>query len=198
MRLDRVANGHRFLQKVKIRVMGLIAGAPTPDVILTLMYRSEFFGKPYSRWLHEVMRAPSEWSVGERELFAAFTSSKNACQFCTVGHSAASSQALDNFDLVEAVLDDWRNAPVDPKLKAILGLLEKLTLAPNDLQVQDFDRVRATGLTEAAIEEAIRVCVLFNVINRLADAFDFDTASSSHQEMVSKGANALLRFGYRI
>jgi len=35
--------------------------------------------------------------------------------------------------LVEAVLRDWRTAPLDPKLRATLGFLEKLTLAPTEV-----------------------------------------------------------------
>jgi hypothetical protein len=50
-------------------------------VIKTLLYRSELFGTPFSDHLHEVMRGPSDWSAGERELFAGFASSLNQCLF---------------------------------------------------------------------------------------------------------------------
>jgi hypothetical protein len=52
-----------------------------PDVLKTSLYRREFFGKPYGEVLHRVMRGESEWTVGERELFAAFTSRLNQCPF---------------------------------------------------------------------------------------------------------------------
>ena len=47
----------------------------------TLFYRGSFFGKPHTRHTQAVMRGPSEWSVGERELFAAFVSRVNQCEF---------------------------------------------------------------------------------------------------------------------
>ncbi len=50
-------------------------------VVRTLRYRPELFGKPYCDALDEAMRGPSEWSAGERELFAAFTSLLNRCHF---------------------------------------------------------------------------------------------------------------------
>jgi hypothetical protein len=50
-------------------------------VIKTLMYRPEVFGAPFSDRLHEVMRGPSDWSPGERELFAGFASHLNQCLF---------------------------------------------------------------------------------------------------------------------
>jgi hypothetical protein len=50
-------------------------------VVKTLHYRPEVFGRPYSGVLDVAMRAPSDWSAGERELFAAFVSSLNQCPF---------------------------------------------------------------------------------------------------------------------
>jgi hypothetical protein len=57
----------------------------SPDVPLgvvrTLRYRPELFGQPFSDALDVAMRGPSDWSPGERELFAAFTSALNQCPF---------------------------------------------------------------------------------------------------------------------
>ena len=50
-------------------------------VIKTLLYRPELFGDPFSETLDVVMRGPSEWSAGERELFAGFASHLNQCLF---------------------------------------------------------------------------------------------------------------------
>jgi len=52
-----------------------------PGVIKTLLYRPEVFGEPFSEALDIVMRGPSAWSTGERELFAAFTSLLRQCPF---------------------------------------------------------------------------------------------------------------------
>jgi hypothetical protein len=51
------------------------------DVRMMLAYREELFGRPFSEALQEIMRGPSAWSVGERELFAAFVSAQNQCPF---------------------------------------------------------------------------------------------------------------------
>ena len=51
------------------------------DVRRMLTYRPELFGRAYSEALQAVMRGPSEWSVAERELFAAFVSAQNQCPF---------------------------------------------------------------------------------------------------------------------
>jgi hypothetical protein len=51
------------------------------DVVRTMRYRSELFGRPFSAALQQIMRGPSTWSAGERELFAAFVSAQNQCLF---------------------------------------------------------------------------------------------------------------------
>ena len=51
------------------------------DVVRTMRYRSELFGRPFSAALQQAMRGPSDWSPGERELFAAFVSRQNQCVF---------------------------------------------------------------------------------------------------------------------
>ena len=81
MRLDRVRHGHRLTQKLVMLVIQLTTGYRAPDIVRTLFYRPEFFGRHMNRWTQAVMRGPSEWSVGERELFAAFTSRLNQCLF---------------------------------------------------------------------------------------------------------------------
>ena len=58
-------------------------------------------------------------------------------------------------DFVEAVLNDWRTAPVDAKLRATLGFLEKLTLNPGEVRPTDVEPMRAAGVSDAAIEDAI-------------------------------------------
>lgn len=81
MRLKRVERGHRLPQKVILGAIRVFQRRRAPDILRTLFYRPEFLGKPLSAWTHAVMRGPSDWSVGDRELFAAFTSRLNQCVF---------------------------------------------------------------------------------------------------------------------
>jgi hypothetical protein len=81
MRLAKVHSGHRLAQKLKLGMMRLVTRRPPPDVVRTLMYRPEVFGTAANELFQEAMRGPSKWSVGERELFAAFVSNLNRCRF---------------------------------------------------------------------------------------------------------------------
>jgi alkylhydroperoxidase family enzyme len=90
---------------------------------------------------------------------------------------------------------DWRTAPVTPKLRATLGFLEKLTLQPEDVAREDADAVRAAGVSDEALIDAIHVCALFSMIVRLADSLDWDVPSF---ESFSARADAMLASGYAL
>jgi hypothetical protein len=81
MRLQQVETGHRLRQRLMLSAIRVVARMEPPDVVKTTLYRGDFFGKHYNEVVHGVMRGPSEWTVGERELFAAFTSRLNQCPF---------------------------------------------------------------------------------------------------------------------
>ena len=57
----------------------------------------------------------------------------------------------------EAVEADWRTAPIDERLRAMLGFIEKLTLRPDELGPEDADAVRAAGVSDEAMVDAIHV-----------------------------------------
>lgn len=96
--------------------------------------------------------------------------------------------------MVRAVLADYRTAPISEKLRAMLGFLEKLTLRPAEIGPEDVAPLRAAGLSHEEIEDAIHVCALFNVINRVADALGFDESDAAGYQT---GARMLLKSGYR-
>ena len=81
MRLAVVDRGHAAGEAAVLDVIRERSGNEPLGVVKTLLYRPERFGRPFSEALDVVMRGPSEWSAGERELFAAFASLLNQCPF---------------------------------------------------------------------------------------------------------------------
>ena len=98
-------------------------------------------------------------------------------------------------EIVQAVLADWRTAPIDNRLRAALGYLEKLTLTPELLGSSDIAQLHAVGLSDEAIYDAAYVCFLFSIIDRLADAFDFHIPEA---DLVAGNGRFLNRFGYTV
>jgi uncharacterized peroxidase-related enzyme len=96
--------------------------------------------------------------------------------------------------VTQAVIEDYRSAPIDERLKATLAFLEKLTINPDGVGPADVVPLRQLGLTDAAIRDAIYVCAMFNLIDRVADSLDFSIPDARSFDI---GAAMLLKRGYR-
>ena len=94
---------------------------------------------------------------------------------------------------MNAVLEDWRSAPINAKLRAQLGFLEKLTLRPDEVRPRDIEPLRAAGLSDEAIEDAINVCALFNIYDRMADSLGWYLPEPAGY---AASAQNLIRRGY--
>jgi alkylhydroperoxidase family enzyme len=76
----------------------------------------------------------------------------------------------------------------------MLGFLEKLTLSPERVGPEDMVPLRTVGLSDEAIEDAIYVCAYFNLVDRLADSFNFDLLD---EVGYGRSAVSLLARGYQ-
>jgi uncharacterized peroxidase-related enzyme len=193
MRLRRVEDGHGVLGQVKLAAMRVAVGGRPPDVLKLLLYRPEMFGKAYNAYCHEMLRAPSEWTVGERELFAAFVSHLNECIFCFTAHRAVAARAL-GAEIVEKVLSDWRTAPVAPNVRAALEFIEKLVKSTSSLTRADGQKLRTAGVSPAGAALVVHIVTAFTTINALANALGFEVPSAT---TLARTSAILLKHGYR-
>jgi uncharacterized peroxidase-related enzyme len=92
------------------------------------------------------------------------------------------------------VLADYKTAPISDKLRGLLGFLEKLTLHPETVTPADVEPLRALGLSDAAIEDAIHVTAMFNIFDRLADAMGWEVPAEA--EFWPAQTKYLLKYGY--
>jgi alkylhydroperoxidase family enzyme len=91
------------------------------------------------------------------------------------------------------VLENYRTAPIDEKLRAMLGLLETFTLHPERLTADDVRKVLDTGVTREAVRDAFYVAFLFNTYDRLADTLGWELPE---ERFYLKSAQFLLKKGY--
>jgi uncharacterized peroxidase-related enzyme len=193
MRLDVLNRGYGPATKLLFALIRLFSRHPVPDAAKLVFYRAEYYGSLAKEFTHEAMRGPSAWSVGDRELMAAYVSHANESAFCIEAHSATAEQAYQDRPKVAAVLADLDSAPVDEGLRATLGMLGKLT-REGSVSAADMRQVLSAGVTRQQVEDALAVCTAFNTTNRLADAFGFEVLSP---EDFQAGAKYLLKRGYR-
>jgi AhpD family alkylhydroperoxidase len=193
VRLDILDHGHPLGTRLLFGFIRLVSRQPTPEVMKILRYRPDFFGGRLRPLTHEAMRGPSEWSVADRELMAAYVSKLNGSAFCIRAHTAVTAELTGDEAKVARVLEDPEAADLAAPLRETLLLLGKLVRS----HVIDADDVRHAlnaGATPSQIEDALAVCFAFDVINRLSDAFEFDVPSPA---AFQAGAKYLVARGYR-
>ena len=193
MRLRILDSGHGFGTKALFALIRTVSRQPVLDVVKLVKYRADFYGGPMSEVTQEAMRGPSAWSVGDRELMAAFVAKTNQCEFCIKAHSAVAQRAYGDGKMVSALLSDLDTAVIEQPLRATLLMLRKLT-REHVVSADDMRVVLAAGASRQQIEDALAVCFSFNVIGRLADAFGFFVPGPKAFEA---GAKYLLARGYR-
>ncbi len=116
-----------------------------------------------------IMRWPSAFSPGEREMMGAYCSSLNACTYCASSHSEAAIAFGIDRAVFEPLMEDVETAPLDDKLKPVFRFLKKLTLTPSRMVQADADAVFAAGWDEKALQDAIMVCCVYAFMNRFVD-----------------------------
>ncbi|HEY5990900.1 MAG TPA: carboxymuconolactone decarboxylase family protein [Streptosporangiaceae bacterium] len=193
MRLEVLNRGCGPGTKLLFALIQLFSRHPVPDAAKLVFYRPDFYGSRAKEFTHEAMRGPSAWSVGDRELMAAYVSKVNESAFCIGAHTATARRAYQDGPRVAAVLADLESAPIEEPLRATLRMLGKLT-AEGKLSAEDMREVLSVGVSPQQVDDALAVCAAFNTTDRLADAFGFEVLSP---EGFEAGAKYLLKRGYR-
>jgi uncharacterized peroxidase-related enzyme len=189
MRLGILDHGHRARARLFMGSIRRATRHPVDPVAQLALYRPAFFGEPFLALAGEVLRGPSFWTPAEREYLAVFSSQLNQCPFCVRVHTeVAGLESRGEIDVHHA-------ESARPQLQAVLPLLEQVTRNAAQVTRADIDTVRAAGVPEEAIVDALHVNLIFNCINRLANAFDFAWDSDHH---VRLGAKVIHRISYRL
>jgi AhpD family alkylhydroperoxidase len=191
MRLDILDRGHRLHTKAIMALIRVFSGHPVVDAVKLAFYRPNFYGG--GPLTHEAMRGQSDWSVGDRELMAAYVSKANECLFCVSAHSATSTMWYADEAKVAATLGDLETAPIDDALRVTLRMLGKLT-HDNGIEADDIRAALASSVSVDQIKDALAVSLAFNITDRLANAFGFTIPSP---DATNAGARFLLKRGYR-
>lgn len=198
MRISSVFDNASLGTKIKTRLITFAMGGRDnlPEIIPLFMYRPAFFGTAFRAYVQHVLRGPSWWSVGEREVIASVVSQTNGCRFCLESHRAVAEQAFvgsPSEGAVALVLADRTQGALRAELKATLPFVEKLTRTPGEVTAADVDAVRAAGVPEDAIEEVMHIVSIFSMINRIADSLGFSIPPPAAMQ---KSGKRLLSHGY--
>jgi uncharacterized peroxidase-related enzyme len=153
-------------------------------------------GKALMELADALLRGPSPLSRGERELIAAYVSRGNDCSFCENTHGACAAGELDGgAELVAATLDKTYPTAVNPKLKSLLDLAEKVRRGGKVVTSEDVAEARGHGADDVEIHDTVLIAAAFCMYNRYVDGL----ATWAPDDPAGYGAIAevLLAGGYR-
>ena len=154
--------------------MPFLPSLPDPAHLRDLYARFPQNVRPLMDYTDGLLRGAGELSVGERELIATYVSALNACTFCTGAHRAYAEVFGIAPALIDALIEDAETAPVDERLRPLLAYVAKLNSLPSRLVQAD----------ARAVYEAVQVCALFNMMNRIIEGtgvnFDYAQAPEGH------------------
>ena len=71
---------------------------------------------------------------------------------------------------MDAVLQDYRTAPIDAREKALFAFIDKINCHSSAVRKEDVDEAKAAGWSDEALYDAMTVCALFNFYNTWIDA----------------------------
>ena len=182
MRLSILDHGHSRRTKLFLTLTSTMSRVDSPDIVKLLLYRPGFLTRPLLELTADAMRGPSYWTAAEREYLAMCTAQLHRCPFCIDTHAELTRIAG------HGEIDPDRPASARPPLSAVREFLDTISRTPDRA-----DPAGVADLPEQALVEALRVNLVWNIVNRLANAFGF----TLREGQLHSGTRALHRFGYR-
>jgi uncharacterized peroxidase-related enzyme len=165
-----------------------------PGISGGFTYRPET-AKPMRELAHVLLHDENTLTSGERELIAAYVSSKNDCHFCQASHGAAATCHLGDPLVVEQVKTDFLSAPVSEKLKALLKIAGKVQQDGKLVTAEDVEAARKQGATDKEIHDTVLIAAAFSMFNRYVDGLG--TWQPRDPEMYARMGRHLADEGYK-
>lgn len=141
---------------------------------------------------HEVMRAPSPLSDGQRELISAYVSGLNKCRYCYGTHAACAEAFGTPRAVMERWYDDLEGCGVEEKMIPLLKVAKILTKDPSGMTEAAAQAVYDAGWDEQALHDAISVICCFNFMNRMLEGHDVH----GHEALYEQRGQMLKTHGY--
>lgn len=156
-----------------------------PGIRSLVMFRPES-GKYLYDLAQALLRGESPLSEAERELIAAYVSSRNDCYFCMSSHAAAARCLYgDEKNIVDDVLEDIKWSKAGDKLKALLNIAGKVQISGSKVTEDDIKEARMLGANDREIHDTVLIAATFSMFNRYVDGLGTwaPTDPAAYEEM---------------
>ena len=165
-----------------------------PGIVGLMAFRPET-AEPLNALAETLLRADNSLTRGEREAIAAYVSSLNECRFCELSHSAfAARQLAGGYDVVDRIKRDPSEAPVDPRLRALLNIAASVQRSGRSVTGADIEAARSAGATDIEIHDTVLIAAAFCMYNRYVDGLA--TWAPDAREAYDAMAEVIVEHGY--
>ena len=146
-----------------------------PGITGGLAFRPETAG-PLRELAEALLRGPSTLTLAEREIIAAFVSSRNNCHFCHASHRAAAAHHMGgDYTVVDAVTCDPQTAPVSLKLRALLAIACTVQQCGAQVSTAEVEAARLAGATDVEVHDTVLIAAAFCMFNRYVNGLAMPT-----------------------
>jgi uncharacterized peroxidase-related enzyme len=76
--------------------------------------------------------------------------------------------------LADALMSDYRTAPIDSGMKQLLTFAEKIAQDATKIGPEDIEKLRSAGFSDRAILDAAHVTGFFSYLNRVVQALGME------------------------
>jgi uncharacterized peroxidase-related enzyme len=127
-------------------------------------------GKPLYQLAQILLGEDSTLSKADRELIAAFVSSRNNCDFCMSSHAAAARYLYKtDAGIVDLALNDYKNAPISDKLRTLLSIALHVQQDARTVNNEQVALAKSFGATDRDIHDTVLIAAVFCMFNRYVD-----------------------------
>lgn len=168
-----------------------------PGIRSLAQYRPDT-GKPLYELAQTLLRGgDSPLSEAERELIAAYVSYRNECTFCYSSHAAAARFLFQSeAGVVDLTLEDYQNAPISPKMKALLTIAGRVQSDARTVSDEDVALARSHGANDRDIHDTVLIAATFCLFNRYVDGLATITPSVEDKQTWAAMGERMGTLGY--
>jgi uncharacterized peroxidase-related enzyme len=168
--------------------------ADLPGIRGAMAFRPET-ARPLNALVEVLLQAENTLTRGERELIAAFVSSRNCTHYCHSIHGAIAAAHLGGDEaLVKQVKTDFMQAAISGKMKALLAIAGKVQQDGKLVTAADVAAARKEGATDLEIHDTVLIAAAFCMYNRYVDGLA--TEQPDDEALYRERGRRVARDGY--
>jgi uncharacterized peroxidase-related enzyme len=172
--------------------MSFLEPLPTDAGLLQIFQAFPETAGPLLEYHEVLLRGESPFSTAERELIAAYVSGLNNCNYCRAVHSQTAVALGIDAHAMSKLITNPANNDANHRMRPVLQFVRKLTLSPGEITLADTDPIFAAGWDDRVLHNAVAICGLFNLMNRVINGLGIEAP----EPYIKMAAQRLATGGY--